>query len=114
MFVYRFAENPYKPSKWNSGANTLSGVDGTGVFVFDPSRSTIRVFGDGQFIEETTADSLIEQFGIGEFFAGDLHQLDIDISEIVSVGYGRYANLDSDNWDDYVLIPELYVRFAEF
>lgn len=26
MFVYRFAKNPYKPSKWNSGANTLTGV----------------------------------------------------------------------------------------
>lgn len=112
MFVYRFAKNPYKPSKWNSGANTLTGVDGTGVFAFDPTRSTLRFFGEEMFIEDTTAEGLIKQFG--NFFNGELHKLDIDRDEIVSMGYGRYANLDSDNWDDYVLIPELYIRFKEF
>lgn len=63
--------------------------------------------------EEFTLDNLIEQFG-DTAFGGQLHELDVDCEEIVSRGYGRYANLDSGDWNDYVYIPECYVVFGEW
>lgn len=112
MIVYRYAQNPYKPSCVNTHANTVT-ANGEGVFCFDLSRPVIRCTGGEIVEEEFTLDNLIEQFG-DTAFGGQLHELDVDCEEIVSRGYGRYANMESDDWNDYVYIPECYVVFGEW
>lgn len=113
MLLYRFAGNPYKPSTWNSRANNIDTRGKSGVFCFDPTRPAMRCFGSDTVEEEVSYKYLTEQFG-DVAFGGTLHAIDVDDSEIVSRGYGRYANVFSDDWDDYTYIPECFVAFGEF
>ena len=110
MKLFRFAENPYKPSKWVARGTTVRTDGKIGTFFFDPSRMAIRHFCDHEAIEETaTAEMLMDQFEGWAFGNYELHVVDVDPDEIYSVGFGTYANLQSWNWLDTIEIHEVFV-----
>lgn len=44
---------------------------------------------------------------IGEFFPGEWTIAEVDESEVMARGYGRYRNPRSDDWESYAWIPEV-------
>lgn len=143
MKFYRFTRDgrsPYEPSKLVT-AGTSCAVDplGRGFFAFDPSRLAQRfttVWGwdeehQDECImeeEEVTPEFLCEQFAVRLFpfvdpmfkdgigygmFGNDLHVIDVDEDEVYSYGYGTYANMHSDDWNDVIEIPEVYIVLRE-
>ena len=115
MKVYRYAENPYKPSTWNTRATGGNNIDanGEGVFCFYLGGEITRFFGGEQVTEEFDMNNLIEQFG-EVAFGGPLHEIEVDEDEVVSYGYGRYANTRSNDYGDFAYVPECYVVFKEW
>ena len=114
MKYVRFTNhNPYKPSILNTKANSFKTVSGNGIFVFVIGGEVERYFNDDNIVkfETLTIEMLFEQFGFDET---NMHIIEVDDLDTVTFGTGRYANLESDNWFDYVYLPEAYIEFSEY